>query len=350
MKNMKNILISGYYGFHNTGDELVLQEIIRGLKNKNPEYNISVLSADPEYTKEKYEVESYNRWNIFQILKSIIKTDVLVSGGGSLLQDKTSKNGILYYLGIILMSKLFRKKVYIFSQGIGPVSYSRNRKLLKFVLEKVDYISVRENDSLKLLRALGINKDIELSGDPVFLIEDINEKNKNELWDCIGLDNKKKLITVSLRPWENSQRIVKETLGFLQDFDRDEFQVRFLSFHHGEDEKIIEGIVPEEEIIKLPLKPEEVAVLIGSSYLTVGMRLHSLILAASQKVRFISIAYDPKVEALDKEIYNSGTYIDVDNISRDILMKKYLEIKDFIYENEGIKKRANKPFELFKGR
>ena len=350
MKNMKNILISGYYGFHNTGDELVLQEIIRGIKKINSDLNISVLSADPEYTKEKYQVVAYDRWNIFHIIKSIFRADVLISGGGSLLQDKTSKNGILYYFGIIFISKLFKKKVYIFSQGIGPVSHSRNIKLLKYLLSKSDYISVRDKDSLGFLVKSGIKKKIDLTGDPVFLIGNINEKEKKILWEKNGLDESKKLIAVSLRPWENSKKIVLETVEFLDYFDRREFQIRFLSFHKGEDEKIIKDIVPENEIIKEDLAPEEKAILIGSSYLTVGMRLHSLILAASQKTRFISISYDPKVSALDEEIYSSGTRVNVKNISRDIMLKKYMEIKDYEYNNEEIKRRAEKPFELFKGR
>lgn len=351
MKNiMQKILISGYYGFHNTGDELVLQEIIRGLKDSNPNVKITVLSADPEHTRNKYAVEAKDRWSFFQVIKGIIKTDVLISGGGSLLQDKTSKNGIIYYLGIIFLGKVFAKKVVVFSQGVGPVTNSRNVYFLKKSLSLTDYISVRDEDSLELLKKIGIKKDIILSGDPVFLIETKDEDTRNELWKQFALEEEKKLITVSLRPWDNIDKIIEETKIFLERFDRDVYQVRYLSFHEGEDDKIIAGKVPEEEVLKGPTKPEDLASLIGFSELTIGMRLHSLILAAAQSVKFISISYDPKVDALDKEIYNSNINITANNISRDILGEKFKIVDQYKYNNEEIKKRALKPFEYLKDR
>lgn len=347
---MKNILISGYYGFKNTGDELVLQEIIRGLKLINKEVSITVLSSDPEYTKNKYNVNSKDRWSFFQIISSILKTDLLISGGGSLLQDKTSKNGILYYLGIILLGKIFGKKVVVFSQGVGPLESSRNRSLVKNILSKANYISVRDEDSLSLLEEIGIEKSIDLSGDPVFLIEPTNEEKTKELWRNLGLDEGKKLVTVSLRPWDNVEKIINETEAFLSTFNRDEFQIKYLSFHQGEDEKILNGKVSEKEILSHELNPEDFAVIIGSSYLTIGMRLHSLILAAAQGVKFISISYDPKVKSLDNEIYSSLVNIDTNNISKDLLLEKYEEIKEIKYENDKIKKRALKPFEYIMSR
>ncbi len=347
---MKNILISGYYGFHNTGDELVLQEIIRGLKKTRNDFKITVLSADPEHTEKEYAVKAKDRWKLFQVMKEIYKTDILISGGGSLLQDKTSKNGILYYLGIILAGKIFRKNLVIFSQGIGPVGSARNVFLLKRILSLTDYISVRDEESLEFLKEVGIKKEIVLSGDPVFLLDSTQGDDRKRLWEKIGLDKEKKLITISLRPWENIEKVIVEIKKFLESFSKEEYQIRYLNFHLGEDDKIIQGKVPEEELIYIPLKPREVASLISSSYLTVGMRLHSLILAAATQVSFISISYDPKVDALDKEIYNSRININTENISRDILWKKYEEVKDFDYSNKEIRERALKPFKYIKDR
>lgn len=347
---MKNILISGYYGFYNTGDELVLQEIIKGLKRVDKNLEITVLSADPKHTEKDYGVKAQDRWKLWGLIKSISKTHILISGGGSLLQDKTSKNGILYYLGIIFLSKIFRKKVYIFSQGIGPVDFSRNQYFLKKILSLTDYISVRDQESMNFLKKIGIRKEIVLSGDPVFLIQPGDEDKRKRLWKKAGLDEGKKLITISLRPWKNIDNIIKEINLFMGNFSREEYQVRYLSFHQGEDDKLIGGKVPKDEIIDFPLNPNDINLMISSSFLIIGMRLHSLILAAAHQVKFISISYDPKVDALDKEIYNSSINISVDNISQDILFKKYKIVNDMTYSSEEIKKRALRPFEYLKDR
>ncbi len=350
MNKTKNILISGYYGFNNAGDELVLQEIIRGLSSLDENNKITVLSAAPKLTSTKYDVESVNRWEISKVLNSILKTDYLISGGGSLLQDKTSKNGILYYLGIILVGRIFRKKIIIFSQGIGPVTSKRNIFLLKNIISLADYISVRDKDSFEFLKRIGVKKEIVLSGDPVFLISSIDGDKQKRLWKQCGLEEEKKLILVSLRPWDNIEKIIEETQAFLEEFDRKEYQIKYLAFHQGEDEKVLKNSIPEMDTIKTPLMPEDFITLIGSSFLTVGMRLHSLILAAALEIPFISISYDPKVSVLDKEIYNSEINISTNNISREILLEKYQYINSYKYSSEELKERAKLPFKYFKGR
>ena len=88
------ILISGYYGFNNAGDEAILKSIIIALRDVNPTIDIVVLSNDVEHTKKTYNVDAINRWNIFKIYSELRKSDGLISGGGSLLQDVTSSRPI----------------------------------------------------------------------------------------------------------------------------------------------------------------------------------------------------------------------------------------------------------------
>ena len=79
---MKGVLISGYYGFNNTGDEAMIETMSIELAKKN--YRLVVLSSNPDKTKELYNVEAYDRYKFWSIVKAIRKTDILVSGGGTL--------------------------------------------------------------------------------------------------------------------------------------------------------------------------------------------------------------------------------------------------------------------------
>ena len=105
LQKNKEILISGYYGFKNSGDDALLQAIINDLKQYKESPNIVVLSANPAETMEYYKVKSINRLNVLKIAKHMKKADMLISGGGTLIQDRTSTKSLWYYLTVIAMAK-----------------------------------------------------------------------------------------------------------------------------------------------------------------------------------------------------------------------------------------------------
>ena len=125
---MVNILISGYYGFDNIGDESILRTLVSSLREHIPDCSLTVLSHNPTSTREKYGVEAVDRMSPVAILRAVKKCDMLISGGGSLLQDVTSSKSLHYYLSIIRCAEFFHKKVFIYSQGIGPIDRPGNRR------------------------------------------------------------------------------------------------------------------------------------------------------------------------------------------------------------------------------
>ena len=156
---MYKILISGYYGFHNIGDEAVLRCVTEQVRAAVPDVELTILSNDPSDTREKYQVNSIPRMKPWQVLRALWKTDMLISGGGSLLQDVTGRFSILYYLSIILIALLFRKPVYIYSQGIGPIRGKWNRRFTGRILRRVQVIAVRDTQSAQLLQEIGVPAD-----------------------------------------------------------------------------------------------------------------------------------------------------------------------------------------------
>jgi len=122
---MKKIIISGYYGFGNTGDEAILTGILKNLREEScclgEDFDFTVLSADPSSTSRDYGVRAVNRTGLKDILKSLWGCDLFISGGGGLLQDVTGRQfSIFYYLGLALLARLCGKKVSIYAQGMAP--------------------------------------------------------------------------------------------------------------------------------------------------------------------------------------------------------------------------------------
>lgn len=166
MANYK-IVISGYYGFNNAGDEAMLSAIIQSLRSTFDTPEITVISGSPAKTSWIFDVKAIPRFGMLPIIKSIFRSDLIISGGGSLLQDVTSWKSMIYYLSIITLGVLFRKRVFLYSQGIGPVRYRVIRIVLKHVLNHVDVITVRDKESKGFLERLGVKRRIYTTADAV---------------------------------------------------------------------------------------------------------------------------------------------------------------------------------------
>src|SRR6056297_1703138 len=124
---MSKILLAGYYGFNNIGDEAILEMFLRIIENRTNKKNIKILTADPQKTKKKFGIEGIDRYSFTKVNKGILDSDVIIVGGGSLLQDVTSKRSIYYYLYIIFIAKILNKKIALLSQGIGPINGKINK-------------------------------------------------------------------------------------------------------------------------------------------------------------------------------------------------------------------------------
>ncbi len=145
----KKVLISGYIGFSNFGDDVIFAMLTRHLKAKG--FEVCALSSKPIRTKKQFKVNSANYKNPIEILREIAKCDYLISGGGSLLQNATSNLSLIYYILIILCAKLMFKKIIIFAQGIGPINGTFWTMLTRMTLSLCNLVTVRDSQSYKLL-------------------------------------------------------------------------------------------------------------------------------------------------------------------------------------------------------
>lgn len=170
----KKVVISGYYGFDNFGDDAILSVLCDKLKSLNA--GVTVISSNPSKTANDYGVKSVKNFDIKNLVKTIKSSDILISGGGSLLQDVTSLKSLLYYSFVIACAQFFKKDVIIFAQGIGPLKRKISQNIVKNLISKAKFVSVRDKKSLELLQNWGINA--YLVNDPVFNVK-IKDVPKN---------------------------------------------------------------------------------------------------------------------------------------------------------------------------
>jgi polysaccharide pyruvyl transferase CsaB len=302
---MVRILISGYYGFNNIGDESILQAVVDNLRARLSNIEITVLSRTPELTAQKYGVRSARRKSAKDVIREVKRCDLLISGGGSLLQDVTSKRSIRYYLMIMWAAFLFGKKVFIYSQGIGPIRSKLNRKMTAATLRHVHGIVVRDEASKELLIEIGVGADrIIVTADPVLRIKKAALSTGKEILQKEGFSPDPDRMTVgfAIREKKTDSNFVEELcVSIRRLIDEYQAQIVLIPFHFSEDMEVIEVIESRlgDEVCCIRHKyiTNEMLSIIGNMDILVGVRLHALIHAAIMDVPMIAVSYDPKINS-----------------------------------------------------
>ncbi|GAB6158999.1 polysaccharide pyruvyl transferase CsaB [Desulfotomaculum varum] len=302
---MAKVVISGYYGFDNLGDEAVLFSILKTLREQYIGLRIEVLSHQPEKTAEVYQVTAANRWQPLQVYRALKECDLLLSGGGSLLQDVTGLKSLLYYLGVIWLARRLDKPVFFYAQGIGPVRSRLGRLAMRLVANRVNYITVRDELSRQDLLDMGVCRPpIEVTADPVLGLEEkfVDKAVGRAILEAAGLDLsiERKLVGVSVRQWQELTAYQKTVAEVCDKLSRLGYQVVFLPMHYPDDlaasREVAELLEQPATVLEGAYSVAEMASLIANMDLLIGMRLHALILAAVMHVPPVAVSYDPKID------------------------------------------------------
>ncbi|GAB6927569.1 polysaccharide pyruvyl transferase CsaB [Paenibacillus sp. JCM 10914] len=337
----KTIVISGYYGFKNSGDEAVLKSILTALAEESEATGVTinpvVLSIDPEWTSAVYGVKSVHRMRLGEVRQAIKESDGLISGGGSLLQDATSPKTIPYYLGVLKLAQWLGKPTFIYAQGVGPVNRKFFYPMIRSVFRQCSYISVRDTQSGQLLQSMGISpQDIQVVPDPVMGLP-LTSAASDGAVESASIP----VLGISVRYWNAERTELKAIAKALQELvKRRAVHLRFLPFYQPDDLEAsrfiadhVGDVSSSGSVISYYLdekQPEDMLRAVSECDLILGMRLHSLIYAANQEVPLLGISYDPKIDhflkRLGSEPVGSSTSLDATALLRQ--MERLLDSKD----------------------
>jgi polysaccharide pyruvyl transferase CsaB len=326
---MINLLIAGYHGFGNCGDEAILLAMTTNIRAMAPDVDITALSYKPEFTKTEYNVKSVQRFSIAEVLKTIWHSDIVLSGGGTLLQDGTSTRSLMYYLAIIKTAKLFKKRVMLYANGIGPVNGKLNRRLVRAVVNTVDMITLREKLSEADLRNIGVSKpNIIVTADPAFTLKSITDEEADRLLAAEGIPQDKQLVGVSVRAWSKAlggEDYIQKIAVVCDNLVREGKTVVLVPMEYPKDldvsRRVAAKMTEKAYILEKRYNPPQIMGIVGRLDLMLSMRLHTLIFAAVKNVPMLGIIYDPKVEYYLKvlEMPEAGdvrnSYLDADKIT-----------------------------------
>ncbi len=270
---MARILLFGYYGFGNFGDELLLASIKQNLSD----HDLTVVSGNCEHTEKLHQLKAISRKQFWLNPGSY---DLFLVGGGSILQNTTSNRSLIYYLGAVKRAQQLGMDVYLMAQGLGPLKGIWPQMALKSL--KGIPLTVRDKQSLTIAQNCGLEAE---------LVADLALSYSN-----YPLKKQGKTIGIALR----------DELGFnffsqLDWLLDDNKEIRLFAFHNRDYELCLKvaRLLPNAHSVKME-KLQDLEYFSDLELLW-GMRLHSLIVATAMGIPALGISYDPKVTAFCEE-------------------------------------------------
>jgi polysaccharide pyruvyl transferase CsaB len=343
---LSRILIAGYYGFNNIGDEAILAGILAEMRCLNENLDFIVISGNPTKTTALHNVSSIHWKALDQIVAASKECDLFILGGGGLFHDYWGVNpqdlltedafGITYFSSFPYLAALNNKPCVLYSVGVGPLLTEEGKEMTRLTAELCQLITVRDLQSKECLMSLGIQSDkIQVCSDPALVLP-VDRSYGQEYIARLGPKLSQPVIGVSIRPWNISvvnlewQAVVAEALDELIEVQGG--TVLFLPFQRDEsNDPLIDdysACLALKDMMKYKDKslvfsddasPSQLAGVISECDLLIGMRLHSLIFAAMTDVPFVALDYDPKIHRFVGALDFSDICIPVEGINKEAL-------------------------------
>jgi polysaccharide pyruvyl transferase CsaB len=283
-------LISGYFGYNNVGDETLLAQVASSIRQLDSQAEIRAFSGDPASTQRNHGIRAYPRSHPLTTIAALRWCDVLVSGGGSLMQDVSSWRPPVYYGGLALLAHALNRPYVVYAQGLGPLRRPLSRAIAAQMLSAADALFLRDPESIRLARELGVRRVITFAADPVLTLSPHPSLTRVHV---------PVRIAVALHEWPGGEIVADRVANALRPMLA---RAEIILVVMQDRDTAITGRVAERlgqrvRIVGADRSVADRVAAIQSASLVIGMRLHSLILAAAAGRRFVAITYDPKVEA-----------------------------------------------------
>lgn len=319
MDDKKNVLVIGWYGEGNIGDEAILLSMKNDLE-KNLNLKVRALSTRTEYTTRMQGVEAVahmplsmksfvlnllNYKKFKPAITAIKESHIILLGGGGFLSDWSYFNPF-NWLKYIVLAKKYGKKTMLYAIGAGPFRTKFGKFCVRYVVNKyIDLITVRDEESRDWLKKAGVTKEIVVSGDPVIGLS--YESSSLDL----EIKTKKRIVFV-LNPYLQEKNPMKfkslqnSLIEYISRFKGNEYELIFLPFENSKDysfnERLLRESGVEGKLINLELDPNTTMNILAGADIVVSLRLHGNIMAAACGTPFLPIVYHHKTAEFIKKL------------------------------------------------
>lgn len=336
MSDRRSVLIAGYYGHRNLGDEAILRVMVEELRRGTPQLDVTVVSSAPAETQAALDVNAVRERDVPAILEAARASDLIIVGGGGLFHDYQGVQeetllsrwhwGLAYYAGFPILATLLRKRLLIAAAGVGPLQSEAGRQYTRLVFDRADAATVRDVDSRDLLAGFGVDPTrVEVTADPAWMLHVPDRAEGRARLARLGLPQGSRVVVVAMRHWALGVDAGwhTEVAAALDALVESRYAVPvFLPFQSEEDGAPGDVTIAQHiralmrhgagAVMAPPdLSPEDAQSLIAGADLMLAMRMHAVILAANAALPTVALAYDPKVVTAMKQVGQGARAIDL---------------------------------------
>ena len=342
------LIWGGWYGSRNIGDTAILlglKQLIQRV-NESQEVYVQVMSTDPDYTsthgvtgkKALVKSELFQPWAWLRVLGAFARPDLVVVSGGTPFFDSSHAIRTLY----LLLPIVFRVPFVIFGAGVKPLRSWYGRRSIPWLLRRAESVSVRDEDSQRILADLGVQR-VALTADSAFFAKPADPDLLAPLLEAYGVLEEDSLLVVAPRVLSTDRKrlylqeqmteaLIRDTpLCLASAINRlagkfDRILVMAMHFHGPDsDVPLIQAIMSQVsarnvQLVDRELRPEMAIALFRRARLVLGVRLHALLLASSMGTPIVGIAYEQKVRSLFERLELQGCCLDLLTLDEDRLV------------------------------
>ncbi len=321
----KRILLFGFYGYDNTGDELLLAGMVESLRRQDPDVAITVFSADPRTTEKQLDVRAVfagrRHEGLGCVWRAIRNSDLFILGGGGLLQDR-ERRILPFWFSRVGMAKALGKKVMFYGIGVGPIATELGKSQVRYFANRADLITVRDPESAEILQRCGVARPpVMITADPALAMERLAVERTS-----VGR------IGICLRDWPNwHEQVPALAMALDRVIEVSGRELEMLPLQGAADReaaRVVCRMMKQGHRVILredTLTPLAVAERLGEMELVVSMRLHGLILACLQKVPCTGISYDPKVKQFMATAGLNDWVLDLSQVTGEALAEQIIQ-------------------------
>ena len=307
VRRQGRVLLCGYYGYGNMGDNALLRAAVKRAAVAFPYAQISALTKRGRKDSAIFGIRCVKRMCPMSLLREILGAEVLIFGGGTLLQDRTSLRSLVYYAAVCGIARLRGVRVELWGNGLERAQTEFSKALVLSVLENASYIGLRDMRSVTEALRIVSPKTV----DRLYLEDDLARGQRaasgeriEYIQRSLGLFCEDRLVKYAVVAVKGSERegFLRILERYLDELLSDGARLVFLPMFPREDSELCHKLSNMYGGVVAEGLSESYAVgLMRGAEMVCGMRLHALVFAAAAGVPFVGVGCDPKIECFCRE-------------------------------------------------
>lgn len=314
------VVLAGWYGAANLGDELLLA-VIAGWVRDAGGVPIAI-STHPDHTHAAHGIDAVGYADLPAIVEALAGADLFVLGGGGLFQDYDAFDAasldrfpswnVSQYAQFLLLADEIGLPTLALAQGVGPLRGAEGRAIAADVFTRAGGVSVRDRDSLALVGAIGVARDVVVAPDPGWTWRGSGGRGLALAARYPALAGRR-VIAMILRDWPFDPRWESACVDALRRAVPSDWAMLWLDFNRPPNgasrgyseiaQRMVTALADARtHVIWEGERLDEAATLLAQCDGCIAMRLHGVLLASAAGLPVIAIEYDGKVAALCDEI------------------------------------------------